>query len=139
MSHLTRVFLSYAARDANQRSLLIAATKAARLPVQFVEMPNHVTDARSRRVLCRGKVQHCDVAIVLASRHAVGSAAVDNDLECVRELEVPLHAIVTETMRGDFAPPLEWRVASVRSWSWSHIAALLQCPHSHVPPILAAG
>src|SRR5688572_3121440 len=85
MSPITRVFLCYAAKDANDRSLLIAATKAARLPVQFVEMPNHVTDGRSRRVLCREKLQQCDVALVLASPHAVNSSAVASDLECVHE------------------------------------------------------
>lgn len=139
MSHFTRVFLSYAAKDANDRSLLIAATKAARLPVQFVEMPNHVTDARGRRVLCRAKLQQCDIAIVLASPHAINSVAVENDLECVHELELPLHAVVTGAGRGVFALPVEWRVSSVSTWSWSRIATLLQGPHRDVPHVLAAG
>jgi hypothetical protein len=138
MSSITRVFLSYAAKDANDRSLLIAATKAARLPVQFVEMPNHVTDGRSRRVLCRAKLQQCDVALVLASPHAVDSSIVDADLECVHEMELPVHAIVPSSVRGDFVPPLDWRTSSVVNWSWSRIAALLQRPFEHVPHVLAA-
>ena len=138
MSHFTRVFLSYAAKDANARSLLIAATKAARLPVQFVEMPNHVTDVRSRRVLCRAKLQQCDVALVLASPHAVQSAAVEVDLECVHEMELPVHAIVPGGALGAFVPPVEWRTSSVLEWSWSRIAALLQRPVHDVPHLLAA-
>src|SRR5262245_22246263 len=138
MSSTTRVFLSYAAKDANDRSLLIAATKAARLPVQFVEMPNHVTDGRSRRVLCRAKLQQCDVALVLASPHAADSAAVEADLECAHELELPVHAVVPSSARGAFVPPVEWRTSSVLDWSWSRIAALLQRPFQHVPHVLAA-
>lgn len=138
MSHITRVFLSYAAKDANDRSLLIAATKAARLPVQFVEMPNHVTDGSSRRVLCRAKLQQCDVALVLGSPHAVDSSAVESDLECVREMELPMHVVVPTSVRGRFAPPLEWRPESVLTWSWSRIAALLQRPCAPLPRILAA-
>jgi len=138
MSHFTRVFLSYAARDANDRSLLIAATKAARLPVQFVEMPNHVTDGSSRRVLCRAKLQQCDVALVLGSPHAVGSSAVESDLECVREMDVPMHVVVPTSARGNFALPLDWRPASVLTWNWSRIAALLQRPFPAVPSVRAA-
>lgn len=139
MSPTTRVFLCYAAKDANDRSLLIAATKAARLPVQFVEMPNHVTDGRSRRVLCRAQLQQCDVVLVLASPHAVDSSTVAMDLECVHELELPVHAIVAGSARGAFVPPLEWRPSSVLNWSWSHIAALLQRPFQNAPHLLAAG
>ena len=139
MSHFTRVFLSYAARDANDRSLLIAATKAARLPVQFVEMPNHVTDGRSRRVLCRAKLQQCDVVIVLASPHAVDSSAVESDLECAREMDVPVHVVIAARVRGRFDLPLEWQPTSVTTWSWSRIAGLLQRPYQHVPHVLAAG
>jgi hypothetical protein len=139
MSPTTRVFLSYAAKDANARSLLIAATKAARLPVQFVEMPNHVTDGRSRRVLCRAKLQQCDVALVLASAHAADSSTVEADLECVHEMDLPVHAIVPGGARSAFVPPLEWRTSSVMDWSWSRIAALLQRPFQDVPHLLAAG
>jgi hypothetical protein len=139
MSSFIRVFLSYAARDANERSLLIAATKAARLPVQFVEMPNHVTDSRSRRVLCRAKLQQCDVVLVLGSPHAVDSPTVESDLECAREMDLPVHVVVSSRLRGRFRPPLEWRPESVLTWSWSQIAALLQRPFERVPPMMAAG
>lgn len=138
MSPIIRVFLSYAAKDANDRSLLVAAAKAARLPVQFVEMPNHVTDDHSRRVLCRAKLQQCDVAVVLASPHAVDSAAVTTDLECAHEMELPVHAIVPSSVRGAFMPPLAWRSSSLLEWNWSRIAALLQRPGHRNAPLLAA-
>lgn len=138
MPDFTRVFLTYAARDANDRSVLIAATRAARLPVHFIEMPNHVTDGRSRRVLCRTRLQECDLALVLASPHALHSATVESDLECVRELDLPLHAVIAAGVRGAFAPPLEWRAVSVIPWSWPRIVALLQRPYQHVPHMLAA-
>lgn len=140
MSRFTRVFLSYAAQDANCRSLLIAATKAARLPVHFVEMPNHVTDLHSRRVLCRAKLQQCDVVLVLASPPAADVAHVAADLACAHELEVPVHAVVTGARNKAWTLPPDWRVESTLAWSWSRIAAWLQRPRRRdLLPLLAAG
>ena len=139
METFNRVFLSYAARDANHRSLLLAASRAARLPVRFVEMPNHVTDPHSRRVLCLSKLQQCDLAIVLASPHALRSASVAADLATVREAGVPVHVFATDSAGGTMILPPEWEAATVIPWHWPRIAAFLQRPQPCGARLLIAG
>ena len=137
MSPITRIFLSYAAQDAEYRSLLVGAARAARLPVTFVELPSHVSDARGRRALCRDKLQRCDAAIVLVSRHTGASLAVESDLQCVREAGLPLHAVGVG--REDETRELikAWDISSRTGWSWPRIATLLQRPYSpRVDPAL---
>jgi hypothetical protein len=127
MSTTTRVFLSYAAQDADYRSLLVGAAKAARLPVQFVEMRGHV-QAQGREHECRAKLKGCDLALVLASRHAVASPAVAADLRFVSEAGLPVHAVRAGGRRGALRLPSEWGVHSSLAWSWAPIAELLQQP-----------
>jgi hypothetical protein len=125
MSANTRIFLSYAVQDANYRSLLIGAAKAARLPVQFVEMPNHVSDAGGRQALCRARLQQCDLAIVLQGRHTATSLPVESDLDCVRAGGLPLHAVLLPGRWAESSLPPEWGVASWTGWNWPEIAPLL--------------
>lgn len=139
MSTPTRVFLSFAPQDANCRSLLIGAARAARLPLRFVEMPNHVTDPRGRDALCRAKLEQCDLALVLLSRSALVSASIESDMRAVSRSGLPLHAVMAGLPRESVAPPPEWGVASLLSWSWPRIAAFLQRLPGGAPVERAAG
>ncbi len=122
----TRVFLSFAPEDANYRSLLVAASRASGLPVRFVEMPHHVTDARRRHALCRAQLQGCDMAIVLSSPRATRCLAVEADVSTVREAGVPLHAIMAGRSEHLHPVPAEWGASSVHGWNWPSIVEFLQ-------------
>lgn len=126
MPPLTRVFLSFAPEDANYRSLLVAASRAAGLPVRFVETTHHVTDARRRRVLSRHKLQQCDMAVVLSSPRATRHLTVESDVAAVHEAGLPLHAIAAGRPAVDAAVPADWRTSSVTGWNWPCILELLQ-------------
>jgi hypothetical protein len=128
MSTTTRIFLSYAAQDADYRSLLVGAARAARLPVQFVELPGHVSDVQGRDHQCRAKLQECDMALVLASPHAVASPSVAADMRCAAGAGLPVHAVHAGGPRASVRLPAEWSVESTLGWSWAHIARLLQRP-----------
>jgi len=127
MPTITRVFLSFAPEDANYRSLLVAASRAAGLPVRFVETTHHVTDVRRRRVLSRSKLQQCDMAIVLASPRATRHLAVESDIAAVREAGLPIHAIAAGRPSAEAGLPAEWNVSTVTGWNWPSILELLQC------------
>ena len=128
MPSLTRVFLSFAPEDANYRSLLVAASRAAGLPVRFVETTHHVTDSR-RRVLSRAKLQQCDLAVVLTSPRATRHLAVESDMTVAREAGLPVHAIVVGRPSAESAVPASWEVSTVTGWNWPSILELLQrCP-----------
>ena len=126
MRMFTRVFLSFAPEDANYRSLLVAASRAAGLPVRFVETTHHVTDARRRRVLSHSKLQQCDLAVVLTSAHATRNLAVESDVAAVHELGLPLHAIVAGGPDAPGAVPEMWRASTVTGWHWPRILEFLQ-------------
>jgi len=127
MPTITRVFLSFAPEDANYRSLLVAASRAAGLPVRFVETTHHVTDIRRRRVLSRSKLQQCDMAIVLVSPRAMRHLAVESDVAAMHDAGLPIHAIVAGRPAAADAVPAEWRVSSMTGWNWPSILELLQC------------
>jgi hypothetical protein len=130
MSTMTNILLSYSGRDANYRSLLVAATRAAGLPVRFVEVSGVVTDPVSRRALCAARLQQCEAAIVLASPHASRDAAVATDLTAARDHGLPVHAIdvsgTTQTIGGSRRRRAAWAVDSTHGWHWPRIAAFLQ-------------
>lgn len=126
MTTFTRVFLSYAPEDANFRSLLVAASRAAGLPVRFVEATHHATDARRRRVLSRSKLQQCDLVVVLASPRAARQLAVEDDVAAAHEAGIPLHAIVAGGPAGASAIPEAWGVSTVTGWNWPSILEFLQ-------------
>ncbi len=126
MTTFTRVYLSYAPEDANFRSLLVAASRAAGLPVRFVETTHHVTDARRRRVLSRSKLQQCDLAVVLASPRAMRNLAVEDDVAAAHEAGIPLHAIVAGGPAGRCTLPEDWSVSTVTGWNWPRILEFLQ-------------
>jgi len=127
MPTLTRVFLSFAPEDANYRSLLVAASRAAGLPVRFVETTHHVTDARRRRVLSSAKLQQCDMAVILASPRATRSLTVEADVAAVHEAGLPLHAIVAGRPVSECIVPAAWGTSSVIGWNWPRILEFLQC------------
>ncbi|HEX9783067.1 MAG TPA: hypothetical protein VGA56_10125 [Opitutaceae bacterium] len=120
------ILLSYAGRDANYRSLLVAATRAAGLAVRFVELPGVVTDPVDRRHLCAAELQHCDAAIVLMSPHARMDAGVGADIEAVRDHQVPLLAIKVGEYGARRMTHCDWPVSSTLDWNWSRISAFLQ-------------
>jgi hypothetical protein len=126
MPTFTRVFLSFAPEDANYRSLLVAASRAAGLPVRFVETTHHVTDARRRRVLSHSKLQQCDMAVVLASPRAARNLAVECDVAAVHDAGLPLHAIAAGRAAVEDVVPVEWRTSSMTGWNWPRILELLQ-------------
>ena len=121
-----RIYLAYTAQDAEFRSLLVGAARAARLPVQFVEMPSHVSDVRGRKAVCRAKLQRCDAAIVLVSRHASSSLAVESDVACIHEIGLPLHAVVVGRETATHELLEGWDVETRTGWNWPRIASLLQ-------------
>lgn len=126
MSTMTNILLSYAGRDANYRSLLVAATRASGLPVRFVEVPGVVADPASRRALCAAKLQQCEAAIVLLSPHAAIDPAVACDVAAAEAAGVPLHGIRVAGSGAILRRKPEWTPASVVSWNWPRIAAFLQ-------------
>lgn len=126
MSSSTRVFLSFAPEDANFRSLLVAASRAAGLPVRFVEVPHHVTDVRRRHALCRAKLQQCDMAIVLTSSRATRCLSVETDVMAVRDAGLPIHAIMAGRSEFLASVPAEWGASSVHGWNWPRILEFLQ-------------
>lgn len=126
MPSFTRVFLSFAPEDANYRSLLVAASRAAGLPVRFVETTHHVTDVRRRRVLSRSKLQQCDMAVVLASPRASRNLAVESDVAAVHDAGLPLHAIAAGRSSFEDVVPVDWRTSTMTGWNWPSILELLQ-------------
>lgn len=126
MTRSTRVFLSFAPEDANYRSLLVAASRAAGLPVRFVETTHHVTDARRRRVSSHAKLQQCDLAVVLASPRASRDLAVESDIAAVHEAGLPVHAIMAGRPAEPASVPATWRASTVTGWHWPSILEFLQ-------------
>ena len=126
MSSITRVFLSFAPEDANYRSLLVAASRAAGLPVRFVETTHHVTDVRRRHALSRSKLQQCDLAVVLASPRAARSLTLESDVAAVQESGLPLHVIMAGRPVAAGGVPETWRPSSVTGWNWPSIVEFLQ-------------
>lgn len=128
MSTITRIFLSYAAQDADYRSLLVGAARAARLPVQFVEMPCQVSSGQGRDAMRQARLQECDMVLVLASPEALSSGLVDADVRGAAAAGLPVHAVQAPRPRRPMRLPLDWMVRSCRGWSWARIAELLQRP-----------
>ncbi len=126
MTTMTHILLSFAGRDADSRSLLLAATRAAGIPVRFVEVPGVVTDPTARRALHAAKLQQCDASIVLVSPHALTDPSVELDVRAAREAGVPVHGIAAGGQRHAPRLPSEWGVAGTVEWNWPRIAAFLQ-------------
>lgn len=139
MSSFTRVFLSFAPEDANYRSLLVAASRAAGLPVRFVETTHHVTDARRRHALSRSKLQQCDLAVVLGSPRATRNLALESDVAAVHETGLPLHVIMAGRPASAGGVPETWRPSSVTGWNWPSILEFLQGLAAHAGPLRRAG
>lgn len=127
MTPITRVFLSFAAEDADYRSLLLAASRAAGLPVRFVETTYRASDTGHRRALSRDQVRQCEAGVVIASAKAWSDTSVAADLAAVHEAGIPLHAIVAgKPSNSSEDLPTNWSPSTVTGWNWPSILELLQ-------------
>lgn len=123
---MTTILLTYSGRDANNRSLLVAATRAAGIPVRFVEVPGVLTDPVSRRGLCAARLQRCDAAIVLIGQETGFDAGVACDLDAATDAGVPVHAICIDKSGRRCGHLRDYHFSSEVDWVWPRIAALLQ-------------
>lgn len=116
----------YAEEDYRFRDKLVKQAEAAKLPVDFSDMPNKQPWVPRWKTTARTRAFECDAAIVFISPKTKQGAGVKFELECVNETQVPVLGVYVEKCETTAAVPEEIRDSRVIEWNWPEIAGFLQ-------------
>jgi hypothetical protein len=124
MARKNRIFVSFAAEDANCRDLLKGQAKNGASPFDFVDMSVKEPWDSQWKTNCRTKIKGCDGLIALLSKKMASADGARWEMKAAAEEGVPRLGIhISKDAKG--AVPSELGTSPVIEWTWDGIAKWL--------------
>lgn len=135
-----RVFIASAPHDLKYAEVIVAKARADRLPVAFDQFPDGRPSDVSWKLECRRRIRSAGAMLVLVSPHTSQSTRALWQVQCARELGVP---VVGVTVSFDDEAERERGAAvgadALVGWKWKTIAAtVVRLATPLVPPFASA-
>ena len=124
MAKNNRVFVSFAAEDANYRDLLKGQAKNAKSPFDFVDMSVKEPWDAKWKTNCRSKIKGCDGLIALLSKKTWNADGAKWEMQCAKDERIPMLGVhIHKDDKG--AIPSELAGKKVIEWTWDGIAKFI--------------
>ncbi|HEY2012005.1 MAG TPA: hypothetical protein VGH38_00835 [Bryobacteraceae bacterium] len=120
-----RIFLAYAEEDYKFKDILVNQAKAAKLPVEFADMPAKQPWVPRWKAACRSRAFECDAAIVLVSRKTKQGVGVMWEVECICDTQMPVLVVFMEKCDKG-AVPDELRDFPAIDYNWPEVGSFIQ-------------
>ena len=124
MAKNDRVFIAFAAEDANYRDLLKGQAGNAKSPFDFTDMSVKEPWDNQWKTNCRTKIKGCDGVIALLSKKTYNADGARWEMKCASEEGIPMIGVhIHADDKGTIPPELNGK--RVIEWSWLGIAGFL--------------
>ncbi len=124
MAKNNRIFVSFAAEDANARDLLKGQANNEKSPFDFVDMSVKEPFDEKWKTQCRSKIKGCDGMIALLSKKTWNADGARWEMSCANDEKVPLLGVhIHSDDKG--AIPSELKGKKVIKWTWDGITTFL--------------
>jgi hypothetical protein len=124
MATMNRIFIAFAAEDANARTLLVGQARHEDSPFEFVDMSVKEPWDEQWKTRCRTKIKGCDGVIALLSRKTMQADGARWEMKCAKQENVPMIGVhIYKDAKGEVPPELNGK--KVIEWSWAGIAAFI--------------
>ena len=119
-----RVFVAFAAEDAQYRDLLVGQAKNKDSPFEFVDMSIKEAFDEKWKTQCRTKIRGCHGVIALISKKTWNADGARWEMKCANEEKKPMLGVhIHKDDKG--ATPPELAGKKVIEWTWDGIAAFI--------------
>lgn len=119
-----RIFVAFAAEDAQYRDLLKGQARNEKTPFDFVDMSVKQPWDSQWKTNCRAKIKGCDGAIALLSRTTYNADGARWEMKCANEEGIPMIGVhIHKADKGAIPPELYGK--KVIEWEWKAIAQFL--------------
>lgn len=125
MAKKNRIFVSFAAEDANYRDLLKGQAKNDKSPFDFVDMSVKEPWDAQWKTNCRTKIKGCDGMIALVSKNTAKATGALWEVTCAKEEKVPVRGVYVQADNKPSALPAEFTGIKVVEWTWANIKTFL--------------
>lgn len=125
MAKKNRIFVSFAAEDANYRDLLKGQAKNDKSPFDFVDMSVKEPWDAAWKTNCRTKIKGCDGMIALVSKNTAKATGALWEIACAKEEKVPVRGVYVQADNKPATLPAEFTGIKVVEWTWANIKSFL--------------
>lgn len=125
MAKKNRIFVSFAAEDANYRDLLKGQAKNDKSPFDFVDMSVKEPWDAQWKTNCRSKIKGCDGMIALVSKNTAKATGALWEVACAKEEKVPVRGVYVQADNKPATLPSEFSGVKVVEWTWENIKNFL--------------
>lgn len=124
MAKNNRIFIAFAAEDANYRDLLKGQAKNEKSPFAFVDMSVKEPWDSQWKTNCRTKIKGCDGVVALLSKKTYSADGARWEMKCANEEDVPMIGVhIHKDDKGAIPPELSGN--KVIEWGWDGIAKFI--------------
>lgn len=127
MAKKNRIFVSFAAEDAQYRDLLKGQANNEKSPFDFVDMSVKEPWDSQWKTNCRTKIKGCDGVIVLVSKNTVSASGALWEVACAKEENIPVRGvyIFASADKRPSSLPDEFKGVKIVDWTWENIKLFL--------------
>jgi hypothetical protein len=124
MATKNRIFIAFAAEDANARTMLVGQAKHEDSPFEFVDMSVKEPWDEQWKTRCRTKIKGCDGVIALLSKKTMQADGARWEMKCANEEKIPMIGVhINKDAKGEVPPELTGK--KVIEWTWAGIASFI--------------
>jgi len=124
MATKNRIFIAFAAEDANARTMLVGQAKNEDSPFEFVDMSVKEPWDEQWKSRCRSKIKGCDGVIALLSKKTMQADGARWEMKCANEEKIPMIGVhINKDAKGEVPPELKGK--KVIEWTWPGIATFI--------------
>jgi len=124
MAKTNRIFIAFAAEDAQYRDFLTGQARNKKSPFDFVDMSVKEPFDEKWKTNCRTRIKGCDGVIALLSRKTYRADGARWEMQCAKEEEIPMIGVhIHKDDKGAVPPELSGK--KVIEWDWDGISKFL--------------
>lgn len=124
MAKNNRVFISFAAEDADYRTMLVGQARNKKSPFAFTDMSVKEPWDEKWKTNCRTKIKGCDGLIALISSKTMVADGARWEIKCAVEERIPVIGVQIDSKSPGAVPP-ELVGKKVIAWTWDGIAKFI--------------
>ncbi len=121
---MTKVFISFAIEDKHYRTMLAGQADHDRTPFEFVDMSVWEAWDTEWKAKCLARIKTCNGMIVLISPNTASASGVRYEIQCAKQLNLPLMLMYVDDRRNYTLPP-EAVGARINIWSWPNLKSFV--------------
>lgn len=118
-----RVFIAFAAEDANLRDFLVGQARNEQSPFEFVDMSVKQPWDYAWHDHCRSKIKGCDGLIAIITNNSVYADGQLWEIGCAKEERIPVAAVYGHPNERPYIKELGF--IQPLSWSWENIKRII--------------